>query len=306
MPGLWKHWALSLSLCLTPLTIWAQDTETGKPPAPKPDQEKPGEEKPGEEKPDQEKPGEPRKEGVTKLPGIVIDRNAGTIELSGVICRQSSSQLEVMMCTSRGKTHESLLLVDCAAEHLQMGLILLGLKPNPQVKEFGEFKALTEGPKVVLEVAWKNADGKEVRHRIEDLIYDRRRERSMERAGWVFTGSRDREVPAPPDFEKTRKVFAAKYSGNLGALYHDPDAILDTPLMEGGDDTIFVPHAERLPARMTQIVVHIRAWKDGDEKGSPDEGKGRDLPPLKAPADESEGPAGPKNGDEGPKKDGEK
>ncbi|MDF1660358.1 MAG: YdjY domain-containing protein [Planctomycetota bacterium] len=337
-------------------------------------------EKPGD-KPKSKKPGDGKKT-VTKLPGINIHRTEKLIEIEGFICRQKSSQLEVLACTKKGKTHESLLLLNCAAEHLQLGLLLFGLKPVPQVKTFGEVKALDKGSKVVIEVEWtekkrmilcaacfkgacklhknpmdcktcvqikakddggwcenclqgqrwerrvtckkcwlrtcnghftrecveckKFKDGKrethcegavnhgdldcrdcylaersgqgwckkcqrgfkggvKVRHRVEDLVLNRHTEKTMKRAGFVFTGSRQIEVPAPPNFDKKKRVFAAKHSGNVAVLFHDPDAILDTPLLEGGDDTAFLPNAPVLPKRFTPVTIYVRPWTKKDD-----------------------------------------
>jgi hypothetical protein len=327
-----------------------------------------------------------KKKTVTKLPGIDIHVTEKRLVIEGFICRQRSSQLEVLACTKKGKTHESLLLIKCSAEHLQLGLILSGIKPTPQVKSFGEVKALDKGQKVVIEVQWTDKkrmilckscfDGKcklhkdplqcktcvkilqqekggwcenclqgwrwerrvtckkcwlrtcqghfqrecidcklfkegkrkahcvaavdhgdlecprcyvtelegigwcklckrgfkgglAVRYRVEDLIVNRHKEAAMKRVGFVFTGSRHIEVPAPPDFDKKKRVFAAKHTGNVGVLFHDPDAILDTPLIEGGDDTSFLPNAGLLPRRFTPVRIFIRPWAKGDDKGSP-------------------------------------
>lgn len=337
------------------------------------------EEKPGDSK----KPKKPEdaKKSVTKLPGINVHLSEKRIEIEGFICRQKSSQLEVLACTKKGKTHESLLLLNCAAEHLQLGLLMFGLKPEPQVKSFGEVKALDKGVKVVVEVEWtekkrmilcsscfegscklhkspmdcktcvqikakeeggwcenclqgwrwerrvtckkcwlrtcnghftrecveckKFKDGKRdthcegavnhgdldcrdcyltersgkgwckkcrrgfkggvaVRHRVEDLVLNRHSEKTMQYSGFVFTGSRQIEVPAPPNFDKKKRVFAAKHTGNVAVLFHDPDAILDTPLLEGGDDTAFLPNALVLPKRFTPITIFIRPWTKKD------------------------------------------
>jgi hypothetical protein len=135
--------------------------------------------------------------------------------------------------------------------------------------------ALERGERVVLEVEWAAKDSPEdpslpaavdgrVRRRVEDLIFDRARQGPMPRVGWVFTGSRHLDVPAPPDWKETMKVFAATYAGNVAATYHDPDAILDTPLIEGGDDTAYLPYSERVPERGVEVVIHLRPWRDSD------------------------------------------
>lgn len=231
----------------------------------------------------------PQEDGaIARFPGIRIYRDEKRVEVDGVVCLKTGPALELMGCTRRGKTHESLLLFECEPEQLYLSLVILGLVPTPQVNEFGQPIALDRGERVVLEVSWKAADSPEgdpsapaavagrVRRRVEDLIWDRVRNAAMPHVGWVFTGSRHVEVPAPPDWKQTMRVFAATYAGNVAATFHDPDAILDTPLVEGGDDTVYLPYSERLPERGTEVIIHLRPFVDGQD--GPPLGRTGDAP----------------------------
>lgn len=232
---------------------------------------------------------EPENDGaISRFPGIRIYRDEKRVEVDGVVCLKTGPALELMGCTRRGKTHESLLLFECEPEQLFLSLVILGLVPTPQVNEFGQPIALERGERLVLEVSWKAADSPEgdpsapaaqdgrVRRRVEDLIWDRVRQGAMPHVGWVFTGSRHVEVPAPPDWKQTMKVFAATYAGNIAATFHDPDAILDTPLVEGGDDTVYLPYSERLPERGTEVIIHLRPFVEGQD--GPPLGRTGDAP----------------------------
>jgi hypothetical protein len=197
------------------------------------------------------------------------------IEVDGLICLKRGPYLELLACTRGGKTHESLLVFLCDPEKLHLGLILLGLKPSPQVKEFDDEKPL-EGDKVAIEVEWAKDPAKDlpgftgvatVRQRVEDLIYDQSRNGPMPRAGWVFTGSTTVDEYLPPDYTKAKKVYAAKATGTIAVTAHDPAATLDTALP--GSQTTYYPWADRLPERFTPVIVHIRPWVAGDEKEEP-------------------------------------
>lgn len=196
------------------------------------------------------------------------------IEIDGLICLKRGPYLELLACTRGGKTHESLLVFLCDPEKLHFGLILLGLKPSAQVKEFDDEKPLT-GDKVAIEVEWakdeKQLPGypgvETVRRRVEDLIYDQSRNGPMPRAGWVFTGSTEIDEYLPPDYSKAKKVYAAKATGTIVVTAHDPAAVLDTALP--GSQTTYYPWSDRLPERFTPIIVHIRPWVAGDEKEEP-------------------------------------
>ncbi|MCA8923664.1 MAG: hypothetical protein KDD82_17760 [Planctomycetes bacterium] len=244
--------------------------------------------------------------GILKhFPGITVYTKERRLEIEGSICLKRSPALELLACTRKGKTHESLLLLDLdptdGPEQISLALILIGLTPTPQVNEFGEAIELDKGERVVVEVSWAAedtpaldssapaaVDGR-VTRRAEDLIWDKRRGAAMEPAGWVFTGSRKVMVPTPPEFKTEHEVFAASYTGNIAATFHDPDCVLDTPLIEGGDDTVYVPYEGRLPERGTKVIVHIRVQ---DPAASADPGEGTqpaDAPPPEQPADPDEG-----------------
>ena len=97
--------------------------------------------------------------------------------------------------------------------------------------------------------------GERRRQRVEELLFDRHRGRAMPQVGFTFTGSRQVDARIPPDFEKTKKVFAASFIGNVIAVFHDPDALLDTPLLDGGDDTTYLPFTDRLPPQIGRAHV---------------------------------------------------
>jgi hypothetical protein len=209
-----------------------------------------------------------RTEGViTAFPYLKVHlRGDKRIEVEGVTSLKVGPQLEFLACSRRGKSYESLMIWLCEPEHLQLSLLFLGLEPTPQVTDFGQPGALTKGQKVRLDVEWEDPTTKQkVARRIEDLLYDTNRDGCMKYAGWVFTGSRHIDAPQPPNWDTTKRVFASTTFGSIASVYHDPDAILDTPLAEGGNNSSYVAWAKRLPERHTPIVVTIRPWKEGDD-----------------------------------------
>ena len=203
---------------------------------------------------------------ITALPHLKINVKEKWIQIEGATAMKVGPQLELLACSARGKAYESLLIWLCEPSHLQLALIMIGLTPTPQVEQFGEQKELKSGDKVVIEVEWTDpVTKKPVRRRAEDLLFDVYRDGCMKYSGFVFTGSRQLDVPQPPDWTLTKKQFASDVTGTVAVTYHDPDAILDTPLQEGGNNTTYVAWEQRLPERHTTIVTHIRPWKAGDE-----------------------------------------
>jgi hypothetical protein len=89
----------------------------------------------------------------------------------------------------------------------------------------------------------------------------------MERAGWVFTGSCLIDDYLPPDYKTSKKIYGARATGSIMVTYHDETAVLDTALY--GSQSTYKAWSDRLPERFTPVVIHIRPWKDGDEKADP-------------------------------------
>jgi hypothetical protein len=68
----------------------------------------------------------------------------------------------------------------------------------------------------------------------------------MEHTDWVFSGSRARNG-----------VFMAQSTGTLIVTYHDPDAILDNPLPDGADDTVYIVNGQVVPPKGTEIKMTL-------------------------------------------------
>jgi hypothetical protein len=204
--------------------------------------------------------------GLLRFPGIAIDPAGRRIEVDATFeIVEAVVRLEYLAVTEQGKAYESLFSLGTTAENLQLGLIAIGLEPRPEIQYQGEARDLS-GPRVAIEAEWE-AGGERRRARVEDLLFDVRLGRPMERTGFAFTGSRfvtnrtvrRRDRPGgeagPP-----REVLAAAASGSLVALYHDPDAILDNPLYTGGDAPICLP---------TFGMIEVATWIRGNDRLQP-------------------------------------
>jgi hypothetical protein len=288
-----SSWLLALSLVALAGCTGCPEQKPGVPPPPLPQAPSPVPPPPAApaEEPKQPPPSDPRDEFEVRLERLAnrplgdgvlesvlkqdkhlrVYAKEKRIEIDGFTCLKRGPYLELLACTPHGKTHESLLIWCCDPEKLHLALILLGLKPSQgQVKEFGEEKTLA-GDKVTIEVEWAK-DAKAVpgpgiageRHFVEELIFDQKRNGPMPRAGWVFTGSTTIDEFVPPDYKEAKKVYAATATGTVAVTFHDPAALLDTSLE--GSQTTYIPWNDRLPERFTPIVVHLRPWREGDEK----------------------------------------
>ena len=106
-------------------------------------------------------------------------------------------------------------------------------------------------------VQWKE-DEKTKRVRAEQMIFDSKREKPMQETDWIFTGSLIHEGR-----------FLAEIEESLIATYHDPAAIINNPLPEGGDDTVYDVNPKVVPKRGTSVVVTIKAVEESKASRAP-------------------------------------
>lgn len=182
-------------------------------------------------------------DGVYKLGNIDLDRNKKTIIIYGEV-NMAYGIVELLACTRIGKLHESALVMDVQPIHLQTALILLGLNYGGGVRYQGD-PITPKGDKVRIWVEW-DVDGQTKRHRAEDLVFNRVTQTHMKHTDWIFTGSRT-----------ANGIFTAQAVGTLITTFRDPDAIIDNPLPEGADDTVYIVNAQVAPPKGTAIRMII-------------------------------------------------
>lgn len=185
--------------------------------------------------------------------GVRIDRKANQIHVSGTVNMQRGL-VEVFACTSEGKTHESVLAIDCVPSALNAAFLALGYKPGSPVKYGTERYELPTGEPVWITVEWKTPSGETKRVRAEQLVFDRSTESAMATMAWVYVGSHMQSGPDPK-----KPTFAADAIKSLVTTYHDPTSIVENPLDSGQDDTIFFANDKVLPAQKTPVTVTF--WK---------------------------------------------
>lgn len=213
---------------------------------------------------------------VVELPGLRIDPAARTLQIRGwFVVTSPRVALEYLLSTQEGKLHETLIATECSAEHLMLGLILLGLEPDNELQARGDPRPL-RAPRLRITARWRDEHGVEQTAPVESLLYDLFARSTMPEVGWAFTGSRFVRGSSGQG-ERGGRTLAADVSGGLIAVYHDPDAVLDNPLLVGGDVPIIVPtferpevvrilpgderyvaYPERVPARGTAVTLTAR------------------------------------------------
>jgi hypothetical protein len=189
--------------------------------------------------------------------GVRYFPNDKHLEVSGWVNMQTGL-VEVFACAPEGKTHESVIVLDCVPSGLQAGLLALGLEPGKPV-EFGTGDQYTPptGDGVLVEVHWTDLQGHEQTARAEDWITDEPHKRSMPRCAWIFAGS----FLQPVSGTTNDVTFAADYVKSLVTTYHDASSILENPWTEGIDDTVYYSNDKAVPPVGTSLTAIFRPAK---------------------------------------------
>lgn len=153
--------------------------------------------------------------------------------------------IEVLLCTKAGKTHESLLVTDCAPTHLMIGLITLGFNPMINVDSID---TKSHPDSFLIFVEWSNAD-KSTKRRAEELIWNDATKKPMRYTSWKFKGS-----PIYPNGQ-----LAAEFEGTLISTY-EMATILENNLPTRYDDTLYFINEKTAPPVGTEVQLIIQPY----------------------------------------------
>jgi hypothetical protein len=183
-----------------------------------------------------------RIQGVA-IPGLILVTR-GLVELFG--------------CGEGGKEHETVLRLESDVQSLDLALTSAGFNRG-KLPEGGTIKDPNQGSRVIILVQWTDQNGKTVTHRSEDLVVSLRRNSPMPRVGWTYVAQWS-EVPDPaqPKGERKQKVLMAANSRSYVTTFRDRTALLDNPLEEAVDDTLFAANFMLLPPSGTPVRVIFR------------------------------------------------
>ncbi|MCK5843588.1 MAG: hypothetical protein KAG97_02700 [Victivallales bacterium] len=158
----------------------------------------------------------------------------------------TSGDLEVLIATSRGRTHESLLKTEVDPYNVQLGLLLLGGVNGPRMKK-KDADSPPQGALVDIYVKMPNG----VKLPIEKWLRNKGLGKSRQRVGWVFVGS---------SFASDKTCLATK-EGNLVNTWSLGNTILDNPSETGDADDYFEAFTENIPKSADKVTVLMKPRK---------------------------------------------
>jgi hypothetical protein len=182
------------------------------------------------------------------------------VSVGGVIVQQRAA-LEFFAVTTGGKIHESVVAVtgnfDPEREGVPEGLagminaciLALGYEKGTPVRTSRDRKVLPpQGMPINVYIEWKGEDGETVRARAEDLVYNAKTRKQMERGKWVYVGSRFER-----DHGTDKTNYLADLTGDLVATYSWVTTVVDNTTSEGSDDTNYYCYTPRIPEIGTKV-----------------------------------------------------
>jgi hypothetical protein len=187
-------------------------------------------------------------EHLYQIGNIVMDTQQRCLYVPARV-NMSKGLVELLVCGEMGKKHESVLVAEAAPEHIQVGLLVLGLEPGGGLEYQGDPRA-PKGDSVWIWVEWEK-EGEHKRLRAEELVLNYATEKPMQNTHWVFAGS-----------EIVDGRFAASIEQSIVTTYHDPYTIIDNPLPTGGDDTLYGANEGVVPEVGDPMVLILKADHD--------------------------------------------
>ena len=185
------------------------------------------------------------------LDGIAIDTKAKQIRFAAAVNQiEQDLPLEVLICTEYGKTHESLLRTTVSPTYLNVAFKLLGCRGGKARAGVGN-PEIPVGSSVEIELKWTNAAGVEATIQPEAWIWNHPKKAPMEPTHWTYTGSM---------FHMGR--FMAETTGTIVNLFVDPSTLVEPPIPEVQDDTVFGVYEKVVPPEGTVVEIIITALPD--------------------------------------------
>jgi hypothetical protein len=167
--------------------------------------------------------------------------------------------LEMFLCRTNTKEHESVVHADIDARHVHAGLLAAGAKAGGPVQFEPKYQP-ARGSVIKVTVEYTR-DGKTVTVPAQEWVRDAKTRKALP-YDWVFAGS----VLFPnPDDPKKPPLYAAN-GGDVICVSNFPDAMLDLPVNSPQEDAErqYEAFTEHIPPLGTKVTVILEPAKESD------------------------------------------
>lgn len=182
------------------------------------------------------------------------------VHLLAEVCLREGP-LEVLVCKTNTKEHESILHLDADGREIHAALMAAGAKPGSPVK-FNPMYVAASGTKIKISVTYREK-GKVKTAPAGTWINDKKTGKDMAH-DWVFAGSRffkDPERPNVPEYYMAN-------NGEFISMANFPDSMLDLPVKSSKDvaDLIFEMNTAKIPPLKSPVIVTLEPVLEKEKK----------------------------------------
>lgn len=219
---------------------------------------------------------------ILKFPNVMVDLTKRQVVVESSVCR-TEGFLELLLCRTDTKEHESILHSKALSAHLHACLLALGLTPGIPAYWSGEEDSgqmlPPRGPELKIVLRWKDKDGKSHEDDPADwvMVKEEAAPTSTQSASqpsekdavkleppkkWVFVGS---EIT--PKGQYFADIPDPAVAGHMIALTNWADAVIDVPFLSNASwgRRSFSARKENIPSAGTEVEIVITPL-EGAEK----------------------------------------
>lgn len=205
-----------------------------------------------------------------KMNHIVINREAGYIDVAGAVCLQEG-MLELAVTLTGGKEHEAVFTIKARPQSVHFALLMIGAKngkPGRWVYDENKNPVPIDptGSKVAISVVYEK-DGKKIEQPISAFIRNSQTKKALPGHVFVFAGS---EVFKDPTNGKP--VYMADQTGDIVTLVSFQGELLAVPTAasDANDQLIWEVNPDVTPEVGTAVTLRLRPVKQLKEGAAPD------------------------------------
>lgn len=181
---------------------------------------------------------------------VKLDKEQRTVSFPAAV-NQRTGIVEYAVVTTAGKTHESVFKTEAQPFHVQIAMLLLGVRPANTNFRSMDLSAPPPGEPVTLEVSWRTGDRIFRRPLEEFIVTTSDTNKSLAAGPWAYNGS-----------HMVRKTFIAQRDGSIVSVHIDPDALVNNPRTGRENDELHCVNTPILPPSEVPVEITLRLWSD--------------------------------------------
>ena len=189
------------------------------------------------------------------MPGVHVDLKHHWVDIDAKVSQRNGTWLELLACSPGTRDYESLLTVAAKPRHIQLALLMIGLKPGHPIETRGQasgyFVIPPAGPKVRILLRYKK-HGKIVQVPANRWLLDQKTNMPMKSDTFLFVGSKFVKYNG-------KQVFLADLNGSIISLVSFGDEIISRPttITNGDNGGIWNANAAVVPKIGTPVTIRI-------------------------------------------------